>query len=203
MNLSRFTIRPKVYRHKCTRLASMVITTLACSALIIVLPLAENAAGGAQEPDAESISNYCGVQCLYRAMLSLEITVTYEALVNPMYIGSKEGSSLTELSKAARDHGLYTLPVYHAVNMLLYSIQDPFLLHTKSKPGRDRFDHWVLFMGLEDGKARICDGWAKVKLVEFDQLAELWDGSGLIVSQSADSDVHRISSVVTNVHALF
>ncbi|SIO10104.1 Rhodanese-related sulfurtransferase [Singulisphaera sp. GP187] len=130
----------------------------------------------------QTYSTYCGIQSLHRAMLSLDMNLPFESLVVRRYIGTQKGSSLSELRLAAKENGLYTLPLYHATTTSLSVVTNPTLLHVKSDPGNRDFDHWVLFMGIEKGTARICDGFKPMQLVTLADLGAIWDGNGLVVS---------------------
>lgn len=54
---------------------------------------------------------YCGLYCLYTVLKLTGQEVDFKELVKTEYIGSRKGSSLQELKKAAENNGLYATPV--------------------------------------------------------------------------------------------
>jgi rhodanese-related sulfurtransferase len=98
------------------------------------------------------------------------------------YIGSRKGSSLAELGKAAWDQGLYAKAVTGLSSRFLRECRYPIILHVKSAPDRRFYDHYELFLGTRKGKARMFDPPKPVTLIPFCELAPRWDGTGLIVS---------------------
>ncbi len=125
---------------------------------------------------------YCGVQGLYRAMHALGRHVSFVDLVKPEYISSRSGSSLEDLARAARDFGVHAEARAGMTCAMLSHLDCPILLHVKSALGREQYLHWVLFMGVEDGQARIYDGSKDAELTDFEELAARWDGIGLLIS---------------------
>jgi len=130
----------------------------------------------------KSSGPYCGIYCLYAAMKLSELEVDFRELVKPEYIGSRKGSSLEELKKAAEDNGLYAVPVGRLTSRVLRNCPHPVILHVKSEPTSREYDHYELFLGTENGKAKIFNPPEPVKLVAFAELAPRWDSNGLIVS---------------------
>lgn len=137
---------------------------------------------GAQSAGNKSPPSYCGVHSLFRAMRALGKEVDFSALLRPEYIGSPHGSSVAELQCAAEDFGLHARAVAGLTCNVLLTVGRPVLLHVKRDFDSDAHRHWVLFMGIEDGKARIYDGVGDYRLVEFTDLSAIWDGVALVVS---------------------
>jgi rhodanese-related sulfurtransferase len=125
---------------------------------------------------------YCGVACLYSLIKLTDPGFELRVLVKPEYIGSRQGSSIAELKKAAEDNGLYVVPVGRLTSRVLRSCPHPVILHVKSSLDSEEYDHYKLFLGTENGKAKIFNPPEPVKLVAFAELAPRWDGNGLIVS---------------------
>ncbi len=130
----------------------------------------------------KSSDPYCGVYCLYTKMKLDNIKIDFRKLVQPEYIGSRKGSSLAELKKAAEDYGLYAVPAGKLTSKELSQSMCPIILHVKSEIGSEKYDHYELFLGTENGKAKLFDPPNQVRLVSFAELAPRWDGNGLIVS---------------------
>ena len=128
---------------------------------------------------------HCGVYCLYTAIKLGNRDVNFQDLVKPEYIGSRKGSSLAELKKAAEDHKMYAVPVAKMASRQLRASAYPIILHVKFDARSALYDHYVLFLGTEGDKARLFDPPEPAKLVPFHELAPLWDGAGLIVSATA------------------
>jgi ABC-type bacteriocin/lantibiotic exporter with double-glycine peptidase domain len=137
-----------------------------------------------RSPDSARIEAYCGVICLARAASALGKQVDFADLLKPQYVGSTRGSSIGELARAAEDLGLYTEPMSRMTCGMLRQARCPVILHVKPALGAADYTHWVLFMGMEEGKARIYDQTKPVRLVQFEELAASWDGVALLVSTS-------------------
>ncbi len=125
---------------------------------------------------------YCGVSCLYTVMKLSGSEFDFRSLLKPAYIGSYRGSSLSELEKAADDYGLYSISVFNMTSEDLGRLEHPAILHLKFDMTSMRYDHFELFLGTENGKAKLFDPPNPAKLVSFRELAPRWGGKGLIVS---------------------
>jgi rhodanese-related sulfurtransferase len=108
--------------------------------------------------------------------------VEFINLVKPEYIGSRLGSSFAELKQAAEDYGLYAAPIGKLTSRELRKCHYPVILHVKFGPESQQYDHYILFLGVQDSQAKIFDPPNPVELVSFAELASLWDGNGMIVS---------------------
>jgi rhodanese-related sulfurtransferase len=136
-------------------------------------------------PCSESPSSgYCGIYCLYMTMKLFDVGIEYAELIKPEYIGSNKGSSLAELQKAARDKGLYAVPVEKLTSKELRRLPCPVILHVKSAADKKDYDHYELFLKTHNGQASLCDPPRPVRLVPFYELAPRWDGTGLMVSKN-------------------
>ncbi|RLB75297.1 MAG: hypothetical protein DRH24_19840 [Deltaproteobacteria bacterium] len=125
---------------------------------------------------------YCGLYCLYTAMKLADREVDFRELLKPEYISSRKGSSLAELKKAAEDNGLYAVAAGKLTSRELRASSYPIILHVKSAADKKEYDHFELFLGTENGQAKLFDPPEPVKLAPFYELAPRWDGTGLIVS---------------------
>lgn len=125
---------------------------------------------------------YCGIYCLYGAMRFFGVQIDPNELIRQEYIGSSKGSSLAELKKAAEDYGLYATPVKRLTTKDLRSQSLPVIIHVKSFPTGQAYDHYELFLGTREGNAMIYDPPSPPELVQFAALAPKWDGSALLVS---------------------
>ncbi|MBL7106452.1 MAG: hypothetical protein ISS77_02430 [Phycisphaerae bacterium] len=158
---------------------------------IIVLISSGNlsAVGQAQKEVAEAETvkpklrqPYCGLYCVYTAMKLAGKEVDFRELVKPEYLGSRKGSSLAELKKAVEDNGMYAESVAKLDSRVLEESLHPIILHVKSSAESKDYDHFELFLGTENGLAKLFNVPEPVRLVPFHELSPRWDGTGLIVS---------------------
>lgn len=160
---------------------------------VTLLPLwvyAEEPARSAQQsitsPTNDSAPlSYCGVYSLHRAAFALGHEIPFREWLKPEYIGSRQGSSLSDLVRAATDQGLHAEPMGRMTCAMLHHIRCPVILHVKNDLATAKeYNHWILFLGTEDSNARICDGVHSVEQVDFADLASRWDGVGLLVDKA-------------------
>jgi rhodanese-related sulfurtransferase len=131
-----------------------------------------------------SYPSYCGVQSLYRALRALGKDVRFADLLRAEYVSSKKGSSVADLKQAGKDFGVLVEPMRQMTCGTLQRLDCPVILHVKFDLGSNAYDHWILFMGTEGGKAKIYDRDLPATEMGFDELAARWDGTGLLVSNS-------------------
>jgi rhodanese-related sulfurtransferase len=134
-------------------------------------------AWAAQQPRA-----YCGVCCLYRTLQALNKNVPFEELLRPEYVSSNQGSTADDLERAAVHYDLCVMRVKRMTCRMLEELNAPAIIHVKSSLGPKPYDHWVLYLGTEYGKARIYDGTRDCNLVDFGEIRAAWDGNALLVS---------------------
>jgi rhodanese-related sulfurtransferase len=107
----------------------------------------------------------------------------YRDLVKPEYYGRLQGSSLAELNQAAYDYGLQAGTAARLSTRALRQSRYKAILHVKADAEAKDYDHYTLYLGTENGKARVFSPPEEPKLVDFAELASLWDGYGLFVSE--------------------
>jgi len=142
----------------------------------------------------KSSGSYCGISCLYTTMKLADKEIDFRKLVKPEYIGSRKGSSLVELQKAAEDNGLYAVSVGKLTSRELRQCPHPVILHVKPDTMSKEYSHYELFLGTQNGKVKLFDPPKPLRLVPFQELAPRWNGSGLIVS-AKPIDLGAISSL--------
>jgi len=108
--------------------------------------------------------------------------INYSQLIKPDYIDSAQGSSLSGLMQAAKDYGIYAEPMAKLNIEVLRNCPYPVILHVKKEGYSKKYDHYQLFLGIEDDKIRLFDPPNPVEVIPYYELAPLWDGTGLIVS---------------------
>ncbi|MHC4744522.1 MAG: rhodanese-like domain-containing protein [Planctomycetota bacterium] len=83
---------------------------------------------------------------------------------------------------AVKDIGMHGAVVANLTTRELRAFQGGIVLHVKSTMKAADYDHYILFLGTSNGKAKVLDPFELVKLVPFKELALRWDGTGLIIS---------------------
>ncbi len=125
---------------------------------------------------------HCGLYCLYSILKLSGQDLDFRDLVKPAYYGRLMGSSLAELNQGAKDYGLYAGVVTRLSTRALRDCPYWAILHVRRNPEAKEYDHYQLFLGTENGRAKLFNPPEGVKLVQFSDLAPLWDGYALFVS---------------------
>ena len=113
-------------------------------------------------------------------------------LIQPKYVGSREGSSIEELERGASDHSLHSFAFFNGTIDELRAAGHPVILHVESNPGSGRYDHFVLYLGerldARGSESLILDTIAPAgepaRLISAADLNLIWDGAGIIVSRT-------------------
>ena len=134
----------------------------------------------------ETIGNdpYCGIFSFYAAARLLHKAVDLRALVDPRYVSTPDGSSIQDLLNAAADHGLHAQPFKNLKREDLFATGQPAILHVKRDPDASAFDHFVLFCPTPDRRGAVIDLPRGIYPTEQYDLANLWSGVGVVVSDS-------------------
>jgi rhodanese-related sulfurtransferase len=172
-------------RHQYAR--RFLLTCLALAFLPILSPMVVAAGNEPNRPaipgKARTVSHpYCGVYCIYAALKLGGQDLDIDGLLRPEYIGSPQGSTLQELQKAVEEHGFHALAVGKLTSRELRHCPHPVVLHVKLNAASKSYDHYELFLGTRNGKAKLFDPPNSRALVPFHELAPRWDGIGLILS---------------------
>lgn len=139
-------------------------------------------ASAAKITQAAIVGPYCGIYCTYILCKMYDKNIDIKSLIVPQYIDSPKGSSLVELQRAVTDVRMHAKSVGTMSISELRRSPYPMILHVKSTSESKEYNHYKLFLGTKDGKARVFDPPNVVQLVPFHELAPMWDGTGLIVS---------------------
>ena len=131
-----------------------------------------------------TLGSYCGVYALYRGLISLDKDVQFSDLVRAEYIGSREGSTADELVAAADAQGVTCRVVTQMSVSALIECPGPTILHVRSELDTDVYKHWILFLGVVNGQARICDGISPAVFITLPELASRWDGVAILLADS-------------------
>lgn len=154
---------------------------LATSTVVLAVVFVVTAMGSHQGQAADS-SKQCGVLAVFGALRAQGVGVNYSDLLKPEYIGSSLGSSLGELVRAVQDHGGHALPLSGLSAEVLRKLECPAVLHVSGRESPGVFQHWLLFLGDDQGQAVISDVGGRVQLCSYSELLARWDGAGLLVS---------------------
>lgn len=134
---------------------------------------------------AGSVPNdpYCGIFSFYGAARLLHKAVDLRALVSRRYVSTPQGSSIQDLLDAAADHGLHARPLKNLSTDDLFTAGRPAILHVRRQPDASEFDHFVLFCPTPDRRGAVIDLPRGVYPMEEYDLASLWNGVGVVISE--------------------
>lgn len=135
-------------------------------------------------PDvSEEGSSYCGIYCVYAAIHGFGKSIDFKSLLNTKYVGTIQGSSIQELAVAVEDNGLHALPMMGLSRANLIGARTPIVLHVSRQESPGYFGHWILFLGMENGQAKILDVPHRPELMPVADVLARWDGVGLYISE--------------------
>ncbi len=130
---------------------------------------------------------YCGIYSIYGAVSAvlaedgLSITRPFDDLLTVEYLPSFKGSSSRELEEAAKYLGVnaktYRLLSWNS----LRASKSPLVLHVSSRGRPGKFSHWILFLGIQEGRAIVKDGLGGAFAMERPDLLSRWDGIAIAV----------------------
>lgn len=165
-----------------------VSVVLLAGAVALLADPARRAGTPSREPAAlvgvaeEGWATYCGVYAVCRGARALGSQCNFEQLLDARYISSRRGSTLEDLSRAARKLGLEPRPLAGLNAAALRQLTCPAVLHVKAHPASQAYDHWTLFMGLDGDEAILYDGpHESPRRVRLARLVALWDGTALLL----------------------
>ncbi len=133
---------------------------------------------------------YCGLCALHGAMTALDREVPFTDLLKQEYIGSRSGSSMEDLIRAARQEGLHAAALSRITCSMLRHAKSPVILHVKRDASYVKYNHWVLFLGMEGDRPVVYDFGERMPLEGLGELSAIWDRVGLFVS---DRPINRAS----------
>lgn len=161
-----------------SRRLALFCILMAAAVLLVPVPGAEAASGGRKHP-------HCGLYCIYSIAKMEGREVDFRDLVKPEYLGSSKGSSLDELKQAAEDLGFSTLSLSRLTPDDLGNFTSPAILHVKSGYDQKEYNHFMLFLGVKNGRAEILNPPNELTHMALADLSPLWDGNALVVSSEA------------------
>jgi rhodanese-related sulfurtransferase len=125
---------------------------------------------------------YCGIYSLIAILDTFDMHPDLAELLVPEFVGSYKGSSNKELEKAAEKFGLYAKSYSGLTWQELQASKSPMILHFRSTYADSQFNHWVAYLGVDGGKARIIDLPHRLATIPFAELLAKWDGVAIEIS---------------------
>lgn len=170
-----------------------IFLTFFCCFLVIHSPVfadeSETPPASAEPPSAlptlkeiEVSGPYCGIYSLVACLNVYGIEPDIQTLLVPEYVGSYQGSSDKELIKAAEAHGLYGKTYGNLTWQELQKSATPMILHFRSSFSDQKYNHWVTYLGVDGGKARLIDVPHELTTIPFAELMAKWDGTAIVIS---------------------
>jgi len=138
----------------------------------------------AAEPTHASLPSgpYCGVYSLYTALKIEGIDVNLGDLLKRDYIGSRDGSTLPALLRAAQDHHAYAKLLTNLSAQDLRHLDCPVILHVKNAYDAPDYNHFVLCVPTSQDRLAVYDPPNEFVRSEGHELTAVWDGMALAVS---------------------
>ena len=133
----------------------------------------------------------CGVYSLLAALHAAGRTdVQLADVLQAKYISGARGSTLADLQVCATDLKVRSRALIRMSVTDLSVMSNPILLHVRSRPWVDGFDHWICVLGTSADGVLVYDALAEdaVKLT-WDELSSRWSGAALEVVGPTDSMV--------------
>jgi len=110
--------------------------------------------------------------------------VHFGSFLKPQYLGTDQGSSLAELSRAAREAGFYAIAVENLNEDALRNLQCPLILHVKADFNARLYNHYILCLRVTPEGVRVFDPPSTIKTESVDSVLGRTDGIGLLISRS-------------------
>ncbi len=126
---------------------------------------------------------HCGLYCIYSLLKLRGLDPDFRDLVVPEYFGRTRGSSMAELNQAAHDYGFHAGVAARLSTRALRQSPCQAILHVKAQPNARDYDHYALYLGTAKGKAKLFSPPEEPRLVDFADLAPVWDGYALFISE--------------------
>lgn len=137
-------------------------------------------------PDLKEIEvsgPYCGIYALIACLDTFGIRPHFEEFFVAEFVGSFQGSSDSELRKAAQTYGLYGKTYSGLTWQEIKASKSPMILHFRSTYADSKFNHWVAYLGVDGGKARIIDIPHRIATIPFSEILAKWDGTAIVISK--------------------
>ncbi|MCF7959310.1 MAG: hypothetical protein K9M08_01095 [Pirellula sp.] len=168
--------------------------------ILICTSMLGNFVHGAQIPRQQTLGNYCGIYAVYGAVSTVlredgqSVTLPFDDLLQTDFVSSYKGSSSDDLEKAARFLGAEATTYRWLSAFTLRSSSKPLVLHVSPRGRPGKYTHWLLFLGIQDGKALVKDGEGGSFLVDVSDLVSRWDGIAVCVFSRNQSPPNFVST---------
>ena len=137
----------------------------------------------APNANAADSGPYCGIYAVYGAATAIGVQSSFQDLVDQQYVSARKGSTIADLEKAAEKLGVHATAFGGMGLASLQRARDPLILHLASFGQLGAYNHWILYLGMEDGRARTIDDKGAVHLMKISELMARWDGVGVAISR--------------------
>lgn len=152
----------------------------------LVLALLILAAFSCRDVVADDV--YCGIYAIYGAASVVNNTTDeFERLIDKKYVSTRFGSKISDLMDAGSELGVIVSPLQGLGIASLRGAESPLILHVAGGEQLIEYDHWVLFLGIKNGKSHIFDSINASRHVPVSEVLARWDGVALAVSRDQDS----------------
>jgi rhodanese-related sulfurtransferase len=141
---------------------------------------------GSGQVNGRDAGRYCGIYAVYGAARALSVQGDFSSLLDQQFVSGMSGSTTQDLVKAAEQLGVSALPMSGLGLATLHQSRDPLILHVASFGQLDAWNHWLLFLGIEQGCARTVDESGSVHLMDIPTLLARWDGVGVAVFRGSE-----------------
>ena len=129
---------------------------------------------------------HCGIYAVYGAVSAVGVRGSFESLLDRRFVSGLSGSTVSDLVNAAKHLGVDAAPLTGLGAASLFESRDPLILHVASFGQLEVYNHWLLFLGIESGKARTVDSTGSMHLMNVSELLARWDGVGIAVFTGAE-----------------
>ena len=194
-------------------LRTQIFIILSCFLLCTITLAEEPSEAKPLLPDLKEIEvsgPYCGIYSLIAILDTFGMHPDLEELLAPEFVGSFKGSSNKELEQAAEKYGLRGKSYSGLTWQELQASKSPMILHFRSTYADSQFNHWVAYLGVDGGKARIIDLPHRLATIPFAELLAKWDGTAIEISQEpikndilAASYTNYLTTIALILGALF
>lgn len=132
----------------------------------------------------------CGVEAAYGAVHAIGINPECEFvnLLTPDYISQLGGSTAVDVCKAVERLGAQATYLQGLGWASLLYAEHPMILHVSSDGQLEAANHWLLFLGVQDGMAKVVDGGGKPEAWPLDRLLIRWRGLAIAVTPRGEAD---------------
>ena len=128
--------------------------------------------------------SYCGLYALHAALHALDIRPQLDELIVAENLSGRIGSTAEDLVRVAQQHGASAEFRSDMTLSDLRCVSTPVVLHTAVAVSRSTFQHWVLFLGMDEDSIRIYDPPRGMYYATPAELLSYWDRHGVVIGQS-------------------